>query len=250
MIVLGIDTATSATAVALRLREGTTLQARDDPREGEHPGHATRLLALADDVLTRGGVGWDALERIAVGIGPGRFTGLRVGVATARALAHSLGVELAGVSSLRALAHGAAGEYPGRALLAVIDARRGEAFAAAYAQRASEPLSELDFGAPLRPDDLERAVARARAAVADGATEDCVAIGDGALRYRSELELAGAIVPADGDAIHLIGAGAICELGAGAPATAATPVLPDYRRDADAARATAPARAPAGSASR
>src|SRR5580700_5739702 len=104
MAVLGFDTSTSATAVALRLRDGTTTQARDDPPAGAHPGHATRLLGMAHQLLAGAGVGWSHVDRIAVGLGPGTFTGLRVGVATARGLAQSLAAELVGVSSLQALA--------------------------------------------------------------------------------------------------------------------------------------------------
>ena len=101
MIVLGFDTATPSTTVALRMADASTLQARDDPGSGEHPGHATRLLAMTDGLLAGAGIAWSALDRIAVGVGPGRFTGLRVGVATARGLAQSLSLELVGVSSLR-----------------------------------------------------------------------------------------------------------------------------------------------------
>jgi tRNA threonylcarbamoyladenosine biosynthesis protein TsaB len=78
MIVLGFDTATAATVVGLRMADGETLQARDDPAQGERPGHATRLLAMTDELLARAGVGWRALDRIAVGLGPGTFTGLRI----------------------------------------------------------------------------------------------------------------------------------------------------------------------------
>ena len=135
MIVLGFDTATPATAVGLRLADGTTLRTYEEPAPGERPGHTTQTLALASELLAQAGIGWDALERIAVGVGPGTFTGLRVGVATARGLAQSLGIEVVGVSSLRVLAQAALGE-PGspasRTVLAAIDARRGEAFAAAY----------------------------------------------------------------------------------------------------------------------
>ena len=101
---LGFDTATPSTAVGLRMSDGSTLQERDDPGPDEHPGHATRLLALVNDLLEKANMGWSEIDRIAAGLGPGTFTGLRVGLATARGLAQSLGVELAGVSSLRALA--------------------------------------------------------------------------------------------------------------------------------------------------
>jgi tRNA threonylcarbamoyladenosine biosynthesis protein TsaB len=94
---------------------------------------------MVDELLTRANIGWRALERIAVGLGPGTFTGLRVGVATARGLAQSLGIELVGCSSLRALAEGGhvgseatdPASLGGTGVLAVLDARRGEAFAAA-----------------------------------------------------------------------------------------------------------------------
>src|SRR4029077_9641621 len=78
MIVLGLDTATLSTAVGLRLADGRTFQARDDPGREGRPGHATRLLAIAGELLAGAGVGWSELDRIAVGLGPGRFTGLRV----------------------------------------------------------------------------------------------------------------------------------------------------------------------------
>jgi len=242
MIILGFDTATFATAVALRLADGATLQERDDPQEGEHPGHATRLLPLARELLERADVRWIALDRIAVGVGPGRFTGLRVGAATARGLAHSLHAELVGVSSLRALALGARRAHPDRPLLAVIDARRGEVFAAAFRAGTPDAEPEIDFGPPLRACELADAVARTAALGSGGG---CIAVGDGALRFREELELHGATVPADGDAAHLIGADAICELGAAAPAGDPHAVVPDYRREADAAIARPP-EAPAG----
>ena len=95
-----MDTATPATAVAVWAPDGTEVERRDDPGPGERPAHAARLLALVDEVVP----GWDAIERIAVGIGPGGFTGLRIGIATARALAQARDLPLVGVSSLAALA--------------------------------------------------------------------------------------------------------------------------------------------------
>jgi tRNA threonylcarbamoyladenosine biosynthesis protein TsaB len=232
MIVLGFDTATSATAVGLRLADGSTLQARDDPAPGAHPGHATRLLELTHTLLIQAGIGWSAVERIAVGAGPGTFTGLRVGVATARGLAQSLEVELVSVSSLRALAEPAIEAAEG-AVLAAIDARRGEVFVAGY-QTGEEPSHELDL-----PHELVSPRALPPGEVGDvlvAAGAPWLAIGDGAVCYREQLKSAGATVPSDGSPLHRVSAEAICELGARATATSSQleAILPDYRRRPDA----------------
>src|SRR5579859_1792491 len=92
--ILALDTATRATAVALAGAGPDVLEARDDPTAGRRPNHATRLLPLAAMLLERAHIDWANLEQIAVGIGPGTFTGLRIGVATARGLAHGLGIPL------------------------------------------------------------------------------------------------------------------------------------------------------------
>lgn len=241
MIVLGLDTSTPATAVALRLADGSVLEARDDPRPDDRPGHTAQLLALADRLLGEAGLGWSSLERIAAGTGPGTFTGLRIGIACARALAQSLGAELTGVSSLRALAHAAldpaAGLAEARAgVLAVIDARRGELFLAAHRRQAG---GELLAPCVLSPGQLAEALERAGI---DG-EEGWLAVGDGAVRYRGALEATGADVPADDSPLHRVTACAVCELGAEAPARAAIEELvPDYLRRPDAELALEAAR--------
>jgi tRNA threonylcarbamoyladenosine biosynthesis protein TsaB len=222
MIVLGFDTSTPATVVGLMLEDGSVLQARDDPSGARRPGHATRLLPLAEGLLGEAGLRWSDLERIAVGIGPGTFTGLRIGIATARGLAQSLDVPLAGVSSLRALAHGVEGDA---GLLAVIDARRGEVFVAAY-----HGERELIAAQALSPAQMGELLGRA---VAMSGVERWIAVGDGALRYRAELESTGLAIPADGSPLHLIQAPAICGLGPVAQLGDGQ-VLPDYRRRPDA----------------
>jgi tRNA threonylcarbamoyladenosine biosynthesis protein TsaB len=250
MIVLGFDTATPSTAVALRLGDGSTLQVRDDPGPNQHPGHATRLLAMADELLSRAGLGWSVLDRIAVGLGPGTFTGLRVGVATARGLAQSLGVELVGVSSLRALAEGAAhagiGEeaipadgHAGRGVLAVLDARRGEAFAAAYPIADRSPIVGEEIAPPqaLAPEGLGSIVEQAGAQLGEARDRRWWAVGDGAIRFRDRLEDAGVTVPPDSSPAHLLSAEAICSLGARIETAAVATdraVVPDYGRRPDA----------------
>ncbi len=226
MIVLGFDTATPATAVGLRLADGTTLRAYDEPQAGERPGHTTRALALASELLVRAGIRWGALERIAVGMGPGTFTGLRVGIATARGLAQSLGIEVVGVSSLQVLAQAALHEpdpQVGQRVLAAIDARRGEAFVAVY-----DAQGELAPPRALPPEDL------AAITGALGGEHDWLAVGDGALRFRGYLEAIAVAVPVDTSPLHRVDAGVLCELALSAPAGDLEAVLPDYSRRPDA----------------
>jgi tRNA threonylcarbamoyladenosine biosynthesis protein TsaB len=236
VIVLGFDTATQSTAVGLRLADGDTLQVRDDPAPDAHPGHATRLLELADELLAQASLQWSALERIAVGVGPGRFTGLRVGVATARGLAQSLGIELVGVSSLQALALAVRTRDGGaRPTLAVIDARRGEAFAGAYWAGGEVTLPQALGAAALR-GVVELVEQRGGPRGPRG--ESWLAVGDGALRFRAELSQGGVEVAAEDSPLHLVDGAAVCELGARAlPAQADEQVVPDYRRSPDAALA-------------
>ncbi|HUA12453.1 MAG TPA: tRNA (adenosine(37)-N6)-threonylcarbamoyltransferase complex dimerization subunit type 1 TsaB [Solirubrobacteraceae bacterium] len=224
-MILGFDTATAATAVALRGGAGREFEARDDPAPGAHPGHATRLLELADGLLAQSGARWRDVERVVVGTGPGGFTGLRVGVATARGVALSLDVDAAGVSSLAALAAEAFAHGPWQHALAVIDARRGEVFTQLFERRGELPVP-LDVPCAQQPH-----------AVAD-ASPGTVAVGDGAVRYAQELTRSGAaLLPAD-SGLQVVRAAALCRLAA---AGAVEGALPDYVRRPDAeAKVTAP----------
>ena len=246
MIVLGFDTATPASTVALRLADGRTAERRHDPPRGEHPGHATHLLDMADGLLTEAGLGWAEIDRLAVGVGPGTFTGLRVGIATVRGLGQSLSTPIVGVSSLAALAQGALtpldgdGRGPeggGRAddgdrILAVIDARRGEAFVAAYERGEGPGPTELSAPRALAPEDLAGVIYELDEG---GGDRRWLAVGDGAIRFSEILEGEGIPPPPEDSPLHRIGGGAICELAARA-AAAGRPeeIVPDYRRRPDA----------------
>jgi tRNA threonylcarbamoyladenosine biosynthesis protein TsaB len=224
-VILGIDTATPSTAAAVWAPDGRACERRDDPPAGQRPQHASRLLALVEAALDGAGAGWEEVERIAVGVGPGGFTGLRHGIATARALAQGRGLPLAGVSSLEALARGAAaeaGDRGGRAVIAVIDARRGEVFAAAWqgAERLLEPIA-------IDPAELAARLGAGRLA-------GPLAAGDGAVRFREQLERAGAAVPDDRSPAHRVSAIEICRLGAAGDVTDRDRLVPDYRREPDA----------------
>ena len=211
-MILGFDTATPSTAVALWSPDHA-VERRDDPPPGTRPAHASRLLALIEEVL---GGDWSAVERIAVGIGPGGFTGLRLGIATARALSQARGLPLVGVSSLAALAAPAVmGSDPRQTpVVAVIDARRGEVFAASPGVFDPVALAPEALAARIEPGSL--------------------AVGDGAVRFREELERAGAVVPADGSPLHRVSAIEICKLGATGQPAGRDALLPDYRREPDA----------------
>src|SRR5204863_8182248 len=121
--------------------------------------------------------GWEAVDAIAVGVGPGSFTGLRIGLATARALAQGLDKPVRPIGTLAALARGAQEHEraESRATLAVLDARRGQAFAALYGSAGEELWPPL----VATPDQLARRVE----ALASGP----VAAGSGAVRFRGEL---------------------------------------------------------------
>ena len=199
MIVLAFDTATADTVVGLS-GAGETVELRHEPAPGERPGHAEQLLPLCSAALAQAGIDWPQVDRIGVGVGPGTFTGLRIGVATGRALAQSAGADVAAVSSLRALAANLDGAFP------VIDARRSEAFVLVAGEARTA-----------KPDEL-RALAGGR-----------VAIGDGALLYADQLEQV-----ADRPELHHLHGAALCELAEQAAPIARDELLPDYVRDPDA----------------
>jgi tRNA threonylcarbamoyladenosine biosynthesis protein TsaB len=163
MLILAFDTATDVATSAL-VSDGEVL--------GERTSRAVTVLEDVDALLRQAGAHTRELEGIAVGIGPGSFTGVRVGLATARGLAFALGVPVAGVSTLDALAAGAPGAVP------VIDARRGEVFVLREEPRV------------LPPDQFELA-------------SGTVCVGSGAVRYRAVLEAAGAQIPPDEDERHV-----------------------------------------------
>jgi tRNA threonylcarbamoyladenosine biosynthesis protein TsaB len=229
--ILAFDTATPATTVALAGVGDVIYTARDDPQPGARPGHATRLLPLTTMVLERAGIGWGEVDRIGVGVGPGTFTGLRIGIATARALARARDIPLVGVSTLQSLALGgppAASTLVGYdAVLAVLDARRGEVFAASWRMSEVEQFeTALLLPHVLAPEALADLVAPL------GPTT--LAIGDGAVAFREALERSGAFIPDDDSQLHRVTATNHCRLALSLQASVPDDVRPDYLRAPDA----------------
>ena len=198
MLTLAFDTATRVATCAL-VRGGEVLGERTTP--------TVAVLAGADELVREAGLAPNDLDLIAVGIGPGSFTGLRLGLAAARGLALALDLPVAGVSTLDALAAGAPGAVP------VIDARRREVFT-------------LVRGEPV-------CVSPAALAVEPGRTY----VGDGAVRYRTAVEDAGGIVPPDASERHLPRARFHAQLAE--PGGPAELVEPLYLRAPDAEQALA-----------
>jgi tRNA threonylcarbamoyl adenosine modification protein YeaZ len=163
VLVLAFDTATDAATSAL-VHYGEVV--------GERVSRAVRILEDVDSLLAEAALQREEIEGIVVGTGPGSYTGLRMGLVTARALSIALGAPVAGVSTLAALAAGVPGAHP------VIDAKRSEVFAL----KEGSPAVMLAENLPVRPGD--------------------VYVGDGAVRYRDLLEARGARVPPDDAPVH------------------------------------------------
>lgn len=226
--ILGFDCSTPATATAL-VRDGEEpLSARHVPEPGDLPGHATQLLPLCNALLGRARLRFADLDRVAVGLGPGTFTGLRIAIATARGLAHAGGADLVGVPTLEVLAAGA----DASAVFPVLDARRGEAFAAGYL----DGVATIPAAA-LRPEALE-VHAREYATAHPGV----LAVGEGAIAFRAVLEPAGCTVPPDDAEVHRVDAAVLCVLARDRPVGRSGAVLPFYVRPPDARPARPPRR--------
>ena len=218
MTIVGFDTSTAATSACVLRGDGEAFEHVPAPESlHEPPGHSRELLPAVEELMERAGVGWADVDAIAVGVVPGTFTGLRIGVASARALATAARVPVHPVSSLGALAAGISADTA----LPLIDAKRGELFGAVYedGEQVLEPFVA-------RPEALQERAGRELAGA--------VAAGDGSLRFREILEAAGVRVPPDGSELHVVRALHICRLAARVPPERPEAVLPTYIRDPDA----------------
>jgi tRNA threonylcarbamoyladenosine biosynthesis protein TsaB len=225
MFVLGVDTATDHAVIGVTADGDVAREVSLGPGPDGRPRHSQVLLSEIERSVEAVG-GWPRIDRIAVGIGPGSFTGLRIGIATARALAQARDLPLAPVGSLAALARGISERLDAGEPLAlpVFDARRNEAFAALFADGDGQRWPP--FVAP--PDEL---AARVREL-----DETPLAAGDGALRFAAELEAAGATVAPPEDPIHRVAARHVCAVGEAAIEAPTDQIQPLYLRPPDAKR--------------
>jgi tRNA threonylcarbamoyladenosine biosynthesis protein TsaB len=198
MIVVGIDTSTPQTSVAI----GSDLEVLASVSIAGKARQESVTPALKQ-LLAWSGVDLHRVGGIAVGIGPGLFTGLRVGVETAKTLAQVLGVPIVGITSLDALAFMV--RYTSRRIAAVVDARRGEVFAAVYRAVPGGVVRETGY-LVLKPDHL---VAELQAL-----PEEVLCVGNGAILYRREIEELGSRVEFASPAAAHPDAAALVELAA------------------------------------
>jgi tRNA threonylcarbamoyladenosine biosynthesis protein TsaB len=218
--VLGLDTATPATAVAVLRGDGRAFERYRAPPDSGRPRHATELLGMAEQALDAAALAWGQLDRVGVGVGPGSFTGMRIGIATAQGLARALALELVGVSTLQALSSAARRATGATAVLAVLEAGRGEVFAAAWgneqllAPHAASPATLLESARRLPPGLL--------------------AVGSGSVRLRDGLEAVGVAVESDDSPLHRVGAAELCRLAVAAAPVAPGALQPAYLREPDA----------------
>jgi tRNA threonylcarbamoyladenosine biosynthesis protein TsaB len=204
--VLGFDTSTAATAICLLRADGEAFEIEPAvERLFEPPGHARELMPGVDRVLRDAGVGFRDLDAIAVGIGPGGFTGLRIGIATAHGIAQSARVPLHPVLSLDALAAGIESE----AQFPLIDAKRSEV-----------------YGPGPFVGSIDAAIERA--------PEGALAAGDGSIRFREALESAGIRVAPGDSRMHVVRGLYICRLAATVQPAPPESVVPCYLRAPDA----------------
>jgi tRNA threonylcarbamoyladenosine biosynthesis protein TsaB len=204
VLILGISTSTTQVGCAIGGHEGVLASVQS--ARGKR--HAETLAPAIDVVRQQAQVGLSEIGCVAVDLGPGLFTGLRVGIATAKALAHALRVPMIGVPSLDLVAFPV--RWSPRLVVAAIDARRGELFVASYRQ-VPGGIQRLDDYRVSSPDDLATDLMATR--------DEVLLVGDGAMRYAelfgplTEVELAdqGLAYPAASSLVQLAHARALRE---------------------------------------
>lgn len=215
MQVLALDTSTECLSVALT-RDGSTVC---EINLVVRAGHAGMILSVIDEVLKKTETPRTAIDLVAVGTGPGSFTGLRIGIATAKGLAASLGCRFVGVPTLDTMAHAAVPSY--LPVMPVVDARKGEVFCSRYDEHGSRFSGYMH----LRPDEVVGLV-----------KDETLFMGSGCELYR-DVFMKGLGRLYHEAAMHLWNprASVLAGIALGmAPETYPADVLPIYARESDA----------------
>lgn len=177
-MILAVETATERIGVALIGSEGVC--ASFEATRGRH--HAEIVVPAIEFVCRHGGVAVSELSAIAVDVGPGLFTGMRVGLATAKAMGQALDVPLIGITSLEVLAYSC--RHVSGVIVPVVDARKGQVFFGFHRAPSDSSTSE---GTQMLGEARVGDVAELIAAIEDRG-QRVICVGDGAVRYRSELD--------------------------------------------------------------
>ncbi len=137
-LILSIETSTPLCSVALH-RVGELIATRETQEEG---GHGKKLTRLIESVCADAGISMNQLDAIAVSNGPGSYTGLRIGLATAKGLCFGLDIPLITMNTLQVMANAWTGLPENTLLLPMLDARRMEVYAAVFDGQSKEPMTE------------------------------------------------------------------------------------------------------------
>ncbi|VVS95475.1 tRNA (adenosine(37)-N6)-threonylcarbamoyltransferase complex dimerization subunit type 1 TsaB [Desulfoluna spongiiphila] len=167
MRLLAVDTSTLSCGVAVADGEGLVSESLFTSRQT----HSRHLLGMVEETLSRSGLSLGDLEGFSVTVGPGSFTGLRIGMSVVKGLAEVAGKPVVGISTLEALARGAA--LTGKTIVSMIDARKGEVYAALYKPDGKGGVVEVSPPEAVRPEDLPGRL-----------TGEVLCIGTGAVTYR------------------------------------------------------------------
>ncbi|MCY4486242.1 MAG: tRNA (adenosine(37)-N6)-threonylcarbamoyltransferase complex dimerization subunit type 1 TsaB [Deltaproteobacteria bacterium] len=237
MRVLGLDTSTALLSAAVldggalaaeRTRE--SLRSRD--RRPGRSNHAEGLLPLVAEVLDAAGTEFSSLSLVGVAVGPGTFTGLRIGISTAKGLVYGSDIPVVGVRTLEASAYRVAPAEEPVFVCPMVDARKGEVYASLFRRTAAacECLMEDSLAAP---EEMVRCVESAAAG-------SCLYLGSGAMTYAEVIMRcagAGRASVSDGSEFPAV-AGAVARIAEArfraAPETAAASLAPHYIRPPDA----------------
>lgn len=224
--IIAFDTATERTVVGASVDGERAFEWSSEPDRGSRPAHSAELLPAIERAVGAVG-GWEAIDLIGVGLGPGTYTGLRISVATARGFALAGLGPVVGVSSLEAMAHSIAGRTPDAVAVPVLDAKRNEVFFGAWDAEGKElhPASVGPAGDVL--------------ALASRLPVRSVIAGPGAVRFRSDLLSDGLEQAVEDDPAHRLEGFALCEVTARMAGQDRQERLePIYLREPDAARWT------------